>query len=491
MTPLWLAKHQYRIPSVFISFFAFASDPSRNSLHDNQLKSEINSVKASVSKSDYKTRYVVVLLSDRTILEAPDIEDRLATIRRATGLDPKNSLFFLPPDTSRVEIASFVTSLLATLQPICVEYYRDLTKHARRKKNRGQIPPPTVPPTRGTSQTLSAQGWAVRYEFKLGVFAEFRQEMDAAGRHYTSAFDALLGPDGVFETTASWSPRWDEARLLADSIAIRIIRCLLWNNLPTSAVQSWVNYRDRIRDLVDRRGKGSSNYGWEAWESRWTKVMAEIMQKAELPVFAIVPPAKDVDVLREGENIVYAPVERAIPIGERLPPWHLMHHAGYWLRLSAEHAMKRHRLAENIPDEDRTPPGQSPAAMVASRYGTYDTYLCPEPHVEHALPGNKGFDHTSDIVDTLNQSISEFYARGQQRFVDKLQLDVGKELIRAGSFSEALSVLKPVWEGMTWRKEQWWPLVSEVTRALHECALRTQDAWTVVATEWELLSRGT
>lgn len=262
MTSRWIAKHQHYVPSVFISFFNFTTDPITNSLHDNQLKTEINKIKNQIQKSDHKTRYVVVLLSNKTILEAPDIEERLATIRRGTGLDPKNSFFFLPPNTSQVELRSFVISILSTLQPICVEYYRDLTKHARRKKGRGSIPPPTAQPTRGTSQTLSAPGWGVRYDFKLGVFAEFRQEMDAAQRHYSIALDSLFGSEGLFETTASWSPRWDEIRMLADVVAFRHIRCQLWNNYPTSAAQTWIRYKTRLKDLLDRRGKGSSNYGW-------------------------------------------------------------------------------------------------------------------------------------------------------------------------------------------------------------------------------------
>jgi trafficking protein particle complex subunit 11 len=209
MTPLWITKHQHRIPSVFISFHSFKSDPTLNSLHDNRLKTELNGIKAAIIKSEFKTRLVVVLLSDHTILEAPEIEDRLSNIKRATGLDPRTSIFFLPPRLSPVEFSAFVTSVLSTLQPVCVDYYRDLTKHARRKKGRGHIPSPTVPPTRGTSQTLSLHGWGIRYEFKLGVFAEFRQEMDAANRHYCLALDSLTGPDGPFETLAAWSRRWD------------------------------------------------------------------------------------------------------------------------------------------------------------------------------------------------------------------------------------------------------------------------------------------
>ncbi|KAF1837570.1 hypothetical protein BDW02DRAFT_565864 [Decorospora gaudefroyi] len=486
----WVAKHQHYVPSVYISFFDFTTDPITNSLHDNQLKTDINRIKGQIQKSGYRTRYVVVLLSDKTILEAPDIEERLAVIRRGTGLDPKNSLFFLPPRTSRVELRAFVTSVLSILQPICVEYYRDLTKHARRKKGRGTIPPPTAPPTRGTSQTLSYPGWGVRYDFKLAIFAEFRQEMDAAQRHYNAALDALFGPEGLFETTASWSPRWDEIRLLADVIALRHIRCQLWNGFPTSAVQTWLRYKYRLQDVLDRRGKGTTNYSWQAWESRWAQVMAQVIQRTELPVFKIRDLAPDTEPLTDSPNSIFSQPEKQFPVGERLLPWELLHHAGYWHKIAGDHAKRRYILARDMPEEDRTPPGMSPAAKVSNRNQIYDHYLVPEPHEELPVAGvDGGFEHWKDISAKMNAAIAEFGARGQNRKVHQLQLEIARTLLHVKKFEDAFKVLRPLWETMAWRKEGWWNLASEVLWALHECALRVQDQETYIATEWELYSR--
>lgn len=429
----------------------------------------------------------MVLLSNKTILEAPDIEERLAVVRRATGLDPKNSLFFLPPNTSKVELSAFVTSILTTLQPICIEYYRDLTKHARRKKGRGTIPPPTAPPTRGTSQTLSYPGWGVRYDFKLGVLAEFRQEMDAAQRHYGIALEGLFGPEGLFETTASWSPRWDEIRLLSDIVAFRHIRCQLWNNYPTSAAQTWLRYKLRLRDVLDRRGKGTSNYGWQAWESRWARVMAQVIQRAELPAFDLKRLRSENESIANEMNIAYALPEKQFPLGEKLPPWEMLHHAGYWHKISGDYAKRRYILAREMPEEDRTPPGMSPATKVSNRNQMYDQYLVPQPHEEFPVPGvGGGYEHWKDISSKMESAIAEFKARGQQRKVDQLQLEVARTLLHVKRFDDAFKVLQPLWKTMSWRKEGWHHLTSEVVWALHECALRVQDRETYLATEWEL-----
>ena len=475
MTPLWITKHQDLLPSAFISFYNLTTDPVISLTQDTQLKNDIIKIKQSLASASTRSRYIVVLLSEASVLDVLELDDRLANIRRATGLDPK-SLFFLPPKSSVVELRDFARTILSTLQPLCIEYYRDLSKHARRKRNRGAVPQPTVPPFRGTSQTLSSQGWNIRYDFKLGVFAEFRQEMDAAARHYEGAYDMLLSPE-VFESIASWSPRWNEARLLADIISVRVLRCLLWNNQTTSAVRRWQLHRARIKDLVDRRGKGSTNYGWEAWEAKWARVMAEVLQELALPH------GNDAAGLP-----IYSNPEKAIPVGERLPPWQYLHHAGYWLNLMCNHLYARQRFAEMIPEEDRTSPGQSPASQVANKSYLYDTYLCPEPHKEAPLPGHEGVSHSQLILNGLNMGLHAFEARGQKRAVERLKFEIAKEQMRQGRWTDASQSLRSLWQNMSWRREGWWTVVQEVCWALRTCARQTGDADAIVSVEWELLN---
>ncbi|KAI9766085.1 MAG: hypothetical protein M1840_006792 [Geoglossum simile] len=485
MSPLWVTKHQDLLPSVFVAFFTLTADANLSTLHDNQLKTEINNIKKTFAASFYKTRFVAVVLSEKSILESPEIDERLASIRRATGLDPKNSLFFLPPNSSAVELRAFVQNLFSVLQPICIEYYRDLSKHARRKRNRGVIPPPTAPPTSGTSQTLATHGWNVRYEFKLGVLAEFRQEMDAAGRNFDGAYEGLLGQD-VFESTASWSPRWNEVRLLADVIAIRIIRCLLWNGQTTSAARRWRGHRDRMQDLIDRRGKGSANYGWEAWESRWATIMAELIQKSELPIFSIPNMPKGGELALAPP--IFSPPEKAFPVGERFPPWELLHHPGYWLNIASRHLYRRRVFAEAIPDEDRIPPGQLRAPSQAGKSNLYDTYLCPEPFVEYSLSRESGVNHSTLVIESIHRTISQFGQRGQTRMVERLNFELAQEEMKVSNWGDALKILRPLWAGMSWRREGWLDLVAEVGWALRECATHIGDGVHIIGPEWELMS---
>jgi hypothetical protein len=470
----WIEKHQEHVPSAYISFYTFTSNPKLSTLHDNQLKTDINSIKNAISQSGYKTRLIVALLSEKSIVQSPEVEERLANIRKATGLDSKTSLFFLPPQSSAVEVQTFVETIISTIYPICIEYYRDLSKHSRRKRNRGIVPPPTAPPTSGTSQTLSSQGWNVRYDFKLGVFAEFRQEMDAAVRSYESGYEGLLGPD-VLEAIASWSPRWNEARLLADVFAIRILRCLLWNGNTTAAVRRWSLHRERIRDFVDRRGKGSATYGWEAWEARWATIMAEIITLVSIPDFT--GPA------------IHLPAEKTMVMGERMQPWEYLHHPGYWYRVASSHLMARRNLALAIPEEDRSPPGSSPASQIASKAYTYDTYLCPEPHEEMPLLGRKGVDHSALITETLAKAIVEYQKRKQFRLVQELQLQSANESMKREAWEDAVKVLRHLWQKMSFRREGWWIAVEEVCWSLRKAAVNAGDGGSVLAVDWELMNK--
>ncbi|KAF2862765.1 hypothetical protein K470DRAFT_212106 [Piedraia hortae CBS 480.64] len=452
MTPLWFSKHQQQVPALILAFFQVDSSPN------DQIQTDIMSLKSAIARSGYKTRFAAVLLSDTGILHAPEIEDQLSDIRRNTGLDHKTGFFFMPPMSSHNERATFIESMLSTLQPLVLDYYRDLSKHAKRKKTQGVSP-----------------DWNIRYEIKRAVFAEFRQEMDVAGRHYSTAVNDMFGSEAVFETTASWSPRWSEARLLCDCMALRAIRCFLWARLTTVAAVYHEQYQIRMRDLIDRRGKGSQQYGWYAWESRWDQIMAQLIQRAALSTLQSVTDGSD-------RLQVYAPSETP---SDRQQPFHLLHHAGYWLRLAFLTAQTRLEKALAIPEEDQIPPAQSSASVVAQRARTYDTYLVPEPHEE--FPGN-GYDHASHFEKLAVGACNEFAARNQVRFVEQGRLALAAQLALLGQYAHAMEVLHPVWDTCSWRNDGWNKLFARLLTILMQCAIKTGKSDTAFLAAWEYLS---
>ena len=235
---------------------------------DNELIKAINDLKrqfgtsistnvvgsgSSTETNARRTKFAIIILAEKSVLHSPEIDERLGVIRRSANLEINSTLFFLPSPSTPIEIQSFVRNIQLKLFVPVLEYYKDLSKHSRRKR-KNPIPLPTVPPT-ATSTTLSDAGWGIRYEIKLGIFAEFRQEMDTAARSYEIAYESLI--QDIMSTTNSWSGRWLEARLLADILSIRILRCLLWLESWTAAVRRWKYHIIKMRGLIDAKGKGT------------------------------------------------------------------------------------------------------------------------------------------------------------------------------------------------------------------------------------------
>lgn len=472
----WISKHQEMVPSVFACFYTLTNDLSSSTLQDNKLKADINAIKTAITNAGYKTRLVVVFLqgegdgSSPKITEA--IQERLEHIRKGTAMDPK-SMFYVHPQETPADLRGVAQNMLTSMYGIAIEYYRDLARYSRKKRSRGVVPQPTVPPTTGTSQTLSLPDWNFRYDFKTAILAEFRQEYDPAIRSFEQAYQILLGQD-VLDIIPSWSPRWNEARLLADIISIRCLRLHLWMGQPSLAVRRWQAHRDRIGDFVDRRGRGTTNYGWQAWEARWALIMAQLIERVEIPSLA------------PSTTTLFLQPEKAV-LGERLHPWEMLHHTGYWYRIAARHIGARRNLALMIPDEDRTVPDDG-VGKVRSGSHAYDTYLCPPPYQEHPL-GGEGVNHAQLIIDCLIAARTQFQARKQLRIAAELSLECAREMSRLESWHDVLGMLRPLWEDLSFRSEGWADITEELCWLMRRAAAAMGRTDLIVAIDWELLDK--
>lgn len=458
LAPGWFTKHQYQVPSLLISVFTILAAGTVNDSQDERLKADINSIRASITKSGYKTKFATVLISDRSILQAPELEDRLLSIRRATSLDSKSGLFFVPP-MSAMETSSFVQSMLNTLQPLCIDYYRDLTKHARRKKTR--VTPGSLSLTDSSgAQPLSVSGWNVRYEIKQGVFAEFRQEMETAERHYAAAIDELIGSEGLLDGNSDRSARLQETRALCDCLALRALRCQLWTSSTAKAEQFWSSHKTRIERLNVRLDDSLKSVEWEAWKARWTEIMAGLITYADLAAFR---GSEDQPTGSTDSTVqIYAMPEKAMAARERMPPVEHLHHPGYWHR----RAVTSLRACRNVLAEALA----SPPLQSASTLSSHDN------------------DSIRLKVESLIQAaVRQFEGKRQTRMVELTRLDFARDLIKLKKYQDAANILIPLWEDATWRNDDWWDLFGELLKLLNRCAIELKNPEIVLGTTYELL----
>lgn len=186
MAPIWIRKHREMIPSVFIlvlrlnesepigrngpldSLKVTEEEEERIRERDSELVKEILERKRSTIERGIKL--AVILMCSRNLLDSTNnnLDNRLSLIRRQSGLDSRASLFVISPVPIE-EVHNFVLSLRTELFPAALDYYREHGRRVRRKRAR------VVPKGR-----LSEKGWAVRYDYKMAMFAEMRGEVEVS-----------------------------------------------------------------------------------------------------------------------------------------------------------------------------------------------------------------------------------------------------------------------------------------------------------------------
>ena len=119
----------------------------------------------------------------------------------------------------------------------------------------------------------------------------------------------------------------------------------------------------------------------------------------------------------------------------------------------------------------------------------YDSYLCREPADDVPLLIHNGPDEYTAQMRTLQRSADYYTERDQVRAVERLQWEMVKVHMQHEEWERAARVLRPLWQTLSWRKAGWWKLLDEVDWALRDCASRLRDLETLIAVDWELLSR--
>lgn len=185
---------------------------------------------------------------------------------------------------------------------------------------------------------------------------------------------------------------------------------------------------------------------------------------------------------------LFRPPEKTLS-AERLQPWELLHHSGYWYRAAARHLLARRELALSIPEEDRTPPNGPTQAGISRKAYTHDTYMCPEPYEEYPIEGS-GTNHAQLILDHLTLARAEFQKRRQKRISAELALDSCRELQNMGKWQQLLELLTPLWRDMAFRSEGWWDIMEAVSWVLRAAAVETGQKKLIIAIDWELMNRG-
>lgn len=274
----WIQKYLYLIPSTFVSIHLLKNAHTREEQveADDKLARKINALKGQLGLRNI--RIIVIIVSEQLPTEDPTIKDRIYSLRKNTGLPARTGLFFLPPSTES-QLEALVETVYQLSFNYSFDFYSKISAQIHRKLS-GR--PKTLSMSledaaNMTISPLSHAGWEVRYNFKLGVLAELRQEIDSSTQVFMTTYEMALE---LFETLRplkeTSDSRWCEFRTLLDTLAFRIVKHHLYKGLPHLAYKKFLYHVGSVSRILDVCGFAHDAFSYKNWRATQYAMLAQL-----------------------------------------------------------------------------------------------------------------------------------------------------------------------------------------------------------------------
>ncbi|WWD15882.1 hypothetical protein CI109_100306 [Kwoniella shandongensis] len=479
IAPVWVRKHAELVPSVFVLFLRLYESPiagpgletveetqareteekAKEKEMDEQLVREIGERRRRLGERGIKL--TVVLMASAATLDSPSLDPRLSYLRRASLLSAKASLFVLTPVPAD-QLPDFVQSLQEALYDSALEYYSAHAKRVRRKRSRVPLSQMGASPmiTGAGARALGPQGWAVRYDWKAGWFAEVRGDFDAARRHYEDCWNELAK---MFSSTTTLPPRtkrWAEAKVLADCVAVRICKLILYGNEGPKVLTPFFVHLKRFGDLSRGWGIGEETFEFWSWIARQYRIFAELLemgQQAGLRIASLAPPVFPTAASAAAPP---PPDYYATPISSGNPLQVLQQPAFYYYTAACCSIQRQQRFQEALDVE---------TDALGSEAGAASGYVSTAP----GFANEKKVDHSALIIELFTKAYSllKEQAYAQNRVALFVAFRIAETYCQAGQYDMAMRFFDRI--SQSFKREQWTPIVRQIRKLWYECAQRT------------------
>ncbi|KAF8936614.1 hypothetical protein BGZ58_003967 [Dissophora ornata] len=454
-------------------------------------------------------------------MEDPSIEDRLNFVRKSAGLDTKNSFYVFPPSNSQ-EISEFAVNLQRSQYEGSMNYYKEQVKRHKKKKSNLPATTASVRPIQqqvmgGQQQThqqqqiqqqqqqqqqgLSVQGWMLRYEFKMGMFSECKQDIDNAVKHYESAYGLLID---MFAVTSTITPgaqglqartkRWAEAKVLADCLCLKICKFHLYLDAASTALFYFRRHLIVFKAFSESWKMGDDSFEYWAWLTKQYRVFGDLIDIGTKLGFKLPAPtpgsvvygsfagmaegSKDLnkfsgiglgngttgfgigpggDAFIYGGNVGGGRGGGTHGPGAGVNPLLVLQHAGFFYHLAANSSVQR-RLRFEIAEEAYLDSNVAPAPS-ASR---------PHPPSLQSMNAERAIDHLALTIELLTKSYEQFKRYKAGRMTLFLASEIAGTYYTAGKFEMALKFFERI--GKTYRKEGWTLILTSILKWSVQCA---------------------
>ncbi|KAL7423964.1 hypothetical protein Q5752_001549 [Cryptotrichosporon argae] len=498
IAPVWVRKHAELVPAVFVLFLRLYEpatvdgaaelgaeeaqerdrlERQREAEADEGLVREIADRRRRLGERGIKL--TVVLMASSMMLDSPTLDARLSHLRRASALSAKASLFVLTPVPAD-QLPDFVQSLQDALYEAALEYYALHAKRVRRK--RARVPasqltaPPAGPPPGQPARVLAPTGWAVRYDWKAGWFAEVRGEYEVARKHYEDCWNELAR---MFASTSMLPPRtkrWAEAKVLADCVATRICKLLLYDGGGTNVLTPFHVHLKRFGDLSRGWGIGEETFEFWSWTARQYRIFAELLETAmtagfplppsPLPTYPMSAPPPPVPI---GYDYWTTPTSAT-------QPSHVLHSPAYYYYAAACCSIERKVRFEEALEAERED--------MSSEMGTAGGHLASAP----GFANEKKVDHAALVIELFTKAYTllkdQHYA--QTRVALYVAFRIAETYCQAGQYELAMRFFERI--SQTFKRDKWAPIVREIRSMWYDCAQRTGSVETAARLLVEMMA---
>nr|XP_018263872.1 uncharacterized protein I303_03747 [Kwoniella dejecticola CBS 10117]OBR86030.1 hypothetical protein I303_03747 [Kwoniella dejecticola CBS 10117] len=490
IAPVWVRKHAELIPSVFVLFLRLyeskplpegddpevqqakeAANKAMEKDQDDQLIREIGDRRRRLGERGIKL--TVVLMASAAALDSPQLDPRLSYLRRASALSAKASLFVLTPVPAD-QLPDFVQSLQDALYDSALEYYSNHAKRVKRKRSRLPLSQNIASPT-GMGhgpKALTPQGWAVRYDWKAGWFAEVRGDFDTARRHYEDCWNELAK---MFASTTTLPPRtkrWAETKVLADCVAIRICKLLLYDDQGPRVLNPFFVHLKRFGDLSRGWGIGEETFEFWSWIARQYRIFAELLEMAQqsgLRIASLAPPV--FPTAQAAAAPPQPPDFYATPISSGNPLKVLQQPAFYYYTAASCSIQRQVRYQE---------------ALAVEVTGSTSGYVSTAP----GFANEKKVDHAAQIIELFTKAYSLLKEQDhvQNRMALFVAFRIAEVYCQSAQYEMALRFFDRI--SLGFKRERWSPIVRQIRKLWYECAQQTGNVESAARLLIEMMSPG-
>ncbi|KAL8143322.1 hypothetical protein V2J09_016354 [Rumex salicifolius] len=402
----WLIKHRTRIPAVVAALFS-SDHVSGGPTEWLQLCTHLDQLKAVIHARNTKLVIIVVHSTSKDDI----FEDRMIALRKRAEVDSKH-------------IISLLGSTFAELAGM---YYRDEGQRVK---------------TRLEKKNFSSIELAIRYCFKVSVYAEFRRDW----------VEALKLPA---------IQRLAEIKVVAEQVHFKLSTLLLHGGKIVEAVMWFQQHCKYYKKLLGSPDVTFMN--WE-WTSRQFLVFAELLEASSKTVPGF-------------PSLVSASMDKALTEWE-LQPAYYYQLASHYLKEKRSYLELAVSLLDTTNDDNAMADSVVPSAYVGQvaqiveEKDDLDTMqpLTDEEFTHYAIVEGQRFQDSLEIIALLKKSFDIYSNLKAVRMASYCALNIAKEYFSAGDtkkskefFDSAISF---------YRHEGWVTLLWEALGYLRECSRR-------------------